>query len=44
MEHIMAFTVWHQAYPDYAERFAVMANAARLWMQSTDCALSLVPR
>lgn len=39
----MAITIWHHAHPDYNERFAVMANAARLWMQSTDCALSLVP-
>lgn len=40
----MTFTVWHQAYPDYAVRFVAMANAARFWMQTTDCALSLVPR
>lgn len=40
----MAITVWHQAYPDYTERFVAMTNAARLWMQSPDCVLSLVPR
>lgn len=39
----MAITIWHHAHPDYKQRLMVMSTAARLWAQSPDCALSLVP-